>query len=579
MPIRLSTAHYQLNDEHLSVTANLDEAQIEINGKPGLTDPHGMDLRITKIDIGKLARILQMPDLAGEGTLAGKSSASVGDSPRYSLRAHLSVPEATLYDVPIGVLTTDFHYTENQIFLHPIRLVKGESELIADGVARIEGDIPIELKVRAQPLQIADYVRLTGSNHPIEGVATGELVLDGTLLQLDGRGTLQIENGKAWDLALDPLTLPIEIENYIVKIPDFELLTRGQKAILNAQIDPNQDYVIDFQSESMQLAEIALARGMTDFLLDADLVVTAKGQANAADPLADLTFEFSNVTYAGHPLEDVYITGTYINNVLNFEGVGFNDTCQIRGVLESIEGNPYQITVDGVGVELFPFLRIFNAADYLTGTADGNLEIAGMLADLSKFKFQMSLSKTALDVKGRQLINPVPIHVSSADNLWHVQSFVIADKRDGSPFLNAAGTFPTGSGVEASVHADSGTINTLRFTVEADGFPFEGVSYLLGLPPLLSGNVSYKLTGSGTYTAPQLALDWTIPNLTVQTPIGPIAISEAEGSLGYQDGNLTVDSFDLLLLDNPIKVQGDMQIDLDHFQSSRLNLHVFMPQF
>ncbi len=578
VPIRLSTAHYQLNDEHLSVTANLDEAQIEINGNPGLTDPHDMDLRITKIDIGKLARILQMPDLAGEGTLAGKSSTSVGDSPRYSLRAHLSVPEATLYDVPIGVLTTDFHYTENQVFLHLIRLVKGESELIADGIARIEGDIPIELKVRAQPLQIADYVRLTGSDHPIKGVATGELVLDGTLLQLDGRGTLQILNGKAWDLALDPLTLPIEIENYIVKIPDFELLTRGQKAILNAQIDPNQDYVIDFQSESMQLAEIALARGMTDFLLDADLVVTAKGQANAADPTANLTFEFANVTYAGHPLEDVYITGTYRDNALNFEGVGFNDTCQIRGVLESIEDNPYHITVDGVGVDLLPFLRIFNAADYLTGTADGNVKITGMLEELPKFTFQMLLSKTDLDVKGWQLINPDPIRVSFADNLWHVQSLVIADKRDGRPCLNAMGTFPIVSELEGSTHVDSRTTN-ISFSVEADGFPFEGVSYLLGLPPLLSGKVSYKLTGSGTYTAPQLALDWTIPNLTVQTPIGPIAISEAEGSLDYQDGNLTVDSFDLLLLDNPIKVQGDVQIDLDHFQSSRFNLHVSCPNF
>ena len=277
--------------------------------------------------------------------------------------------------------------------------------------------------------------------YPIEGIATGELMLDGTLAQLNGRGALQIENGKAWELALDPLTLPIEIQNYLVKIPEFEVLTRGQKGLLNAQIDPNQDYVIDFQSESMQLAEIALARGMTDFLLDADLVVTAKGQANAADPLVDVTFEFSDVTYAGHPLEDVHITGTYKNNALNFEGVGFNDTCQISGVLESVEGSPYRITVDGMGVVLLPFLRIFDAADYLTGTADGNVKMTGMLEDLSKFTFQMSLSKTDLNVKGRRLINSAPIHVAFADNLWHIQSLVIADKRDGSPFLNAVGHF------------------------------------------------------------------------------------------------------------------------------------------
>ena len=579
VPILPSAARYQLTDEHLSITANFDDAQIEMNGNPGLTGHHDMDLRITKIDIGKLSRILQMPDLAGDGTLTGKSTTGVGNNPLYSLQGLLSVPEATLYDVPIGVLTTDFQYTEDKVFLNSIRLIKGDSRLIADGVARMEGDTPIDLKVRAEPLQIADYVRLAGDDYPIEGIATGELAIDGTLARLNGRGTLQIENGKAWDLSLDPLILPIEIENYVVKIPDFELLTRGQKSILNAQIDPNQDYVIDFQSEPMRLAEIAIARGMTDFLLDADLVVTAKGQANAADPLVNVTFDFSNVTYAGKPLEDVHITGVYSDNALTFEGVGFNDTCQIRGVLESIEGSPYRVVVDGVGVDLLPFLRIFNLADYFIGTADGKVEIEGLLEDLSKFKFQMSLSKAALDVNGRQLTNPTPIGISYRDNLWHIQSLVLADKRDGSPFLNAMGTFPIQSDVADSTQAGSGSNNTFGFTVESDGFPLEGLSYLLGLPPLFSGNVSYRFTGAGTYEAPRLELNWNIPDLVLQTPIGQIPIREAVGGLVYRNGSLNVESFDLLLLDNPIKIQGNLQVDLKSLPSSRLNLHASCPNF
>ena len=102
----------------------------------------------------------------------------LGTNPLYSVQGLLKIPEATLYDVPIGVLTTDFHYTENKVFLNAIRLVKGNSELIADGVARMGGDTPIDLKVRAQPLQIADYVRLAGDDYPIEGIATGEVVLE-----------------------------------------------------------------------------------------------------------------------------------------------------------------------------------------------------------------------------------------------------------------------------------------------------------------------------------------------------------------------------------------------------------------
>lgn len=577
VPIRPSVAQYQLEDDHLSVAANLDDAEIQIRGRAGLTGSHDMDLRIDRIDIDKLSQIMKIPDLGGEGVLTGKSSAGAGNNPEYSLQGFLRVPEATLYDVPIGVLTTDFLYTENQVLLNSIRLVKGDSELIADGIARLTEDTPIELKVRALPLQIADYVRLAGDDYPIEGIATGELVLDGTLTRLHGRGTLQIQSGKAWDLMLDPLVLPIEIENYVVKVPDFEVFTRGQKGILNAQIDPNQDYILDFQSESMQLAEIALARGLTNFLLDADLIVTAKGQANAAAPVVDVTFDFSNVTYAGNPLEDVHITGIYTNNALNFEGVGFNDTCQVEGVLESLEGIPYQIAVDAVGTDLLPFLRIFNLSDYFTGTADGRVEIEGTLDDLSKFKFDMTLSNAALDVKGRKVTNPDPIRVAFMDNLWRVESFVLADSRDATPFLNASGTFPIRSEIGTPVHAEA--ISEFAFTVEADRFPLEGLTRLLGLAPLFSGDINYRLTGSGTYEAPQLELNWNIPDMMLHTPIGQISIREAVGGLAYKDGSLNIKSFNLFLLGNPIKVEGGLQVDFQSFGSSRLNLHTSCPNF
>ena len=591
VPIRVSGAHYMIDDDRLSLTANLDEAQIELNGKLGLASQHDLDLRITSIDVGKLAQILRIPDLAGDGIFTGKSTSEV------LLSAHLNIPEATLFDVPIGVLTADFHYADDRVFLHPVRLIKGESELIIEGVAWPEGDVPVELTARMQPFQIADYVRLAGADYPIEGVATGTLVLDGTLGCLDGRGTLQIVNGKAWDLALDPLTLPLEIEDYVVKISDFELLTRGQRGILTAQINADLDYEIEFQSEPMRLGEIALARRMTDFQLDAELVVKANGKANANDPRVNLSADISSITYAGKPLADVYITGAFMNNALNFEGAGFDDTCQIRGVLESAAGSPYQIAVDGTGVDVLPFLRIFDDAlgDYITGTADGNLDAAGALEDPTQFKLKMSLSRLALGINEQQLINPSPINLNFADNLWQIQSFALADRRDLRPFLNASGAFrvepakgsPSLEGLELSVYRREVSRrrqmdelrNTLDFTVESDGFALEYLADVLALPPVISGTASYKLTGSGRFDNPQLALDWAIPNLSLETPVGPIAVSEAEGQLVYQDGSLTINLFDFLLLGNPVGVQGDVQVAPDNFQSSVLNLQSSISNF
>ncbi|MCZ6678434.1 MAG: translocation/assembly module TamB domain-containing protein [Candidatus Poribacteria bacterium] len=574
VPIRGSVAHYGLSDDRLSITANLDETQIELSGELGLARQTDMDLRITQIDVGKLSRILRIPDLAGEGNLSGKISAEI------PLSGQLDIPEATLFDVPIGLLTADFHYADDRVFLHPVRLSKGSSELLIDGFARLEGDIPVELTVHAQPFQIADYVRLlAGADHPIEGVVTGELMLDGTLGQLDGRGTLRIDNGKAWDLALDPLMLPLEIVDYTVNILDFELLTRGQRGVLTAQINTDLDFEVDFQSEPMQLAELVLARGITDFQLDAELVVRANGKGNAREPRVDVSFDFSDVSYAGKPLRDVYISGTYMNNALYFEGMGFDDTCQIRGVLESATDNPYQIFVRGREVDILPILRIFNEAlgDYLTGTADGTLEIAGTLADTAAVKLQLSLSTLALDVNGQQLINPSSIELCLADNLWHIQSFALADRRDLRPFLSASGFFAAESNDHQSPPTDEQAASSaFDFVVESDGFALERLAEALGLPPVVSGIARYKLTANGTFDDPKLTLDWKIPLLFVQTPTEPIAVNEAAGSLSYKHQHLTVEQAEFQLFGNPVHIHGCIPIIFNQAQVASTDCQLFV---
>ena len=564
IPIRDSEGRCGIKNNQLSLSANLDESQIRVNGMLGLPGQPDLDLNITQIDVGKLSRILRIPDLSGDGALTGKIS------PNPPLSASFSIPDAALYDVPIGVLRADFHYADGRVLLHSVHLAKGESELTLNGVARLEGNIPVDFSVSARPLQIADYVRLAGDDFPVEGIATGELKLDGTLAKLDGRGSLQIAAGKAWGLAFDPLTLPLEIEDYVVKTPKFELLARGQRGVLNTQLTPDGDYEIDFQSGTMRLAELAIAMGITDFKLDADLVVEAAGQANTRDPRVDLSVDFSNVTYAGNPLRDVRLEGIYMGDALHFEGSGFDNTCRIQGVMESVEGTPYKVFVEGRHVNVTPILRLFNEplADNLTGNANGTLEISGTLADVTQFALRMSLPTLVLHANGRQLINPSTVKLGFADDLWHIQSFELADSRDHRPFLRAAGTLGAASfdpnplsptpQSEESVHSRE----QFDFTIESEGFALEHLTDILGLSPMISGLARYKFSGSGTAEDAQFTLDWSLANLSVKTPIEPITISEAGGRLVYKDRNLILEQVNFLWLDNPIEVHGSIPLDL-----------------
>ena len=564
IPIQNSEARCIIENNRLSLMANLDDAQIRLNETLGTAKQHDLDLEITQINAGKLSRILRLPDLSGDGTLTGQIS------PNPPLSASFSIPDAALYDVPIGGLRADFHYADGRIILQPVNLSKGESKLTLTGVARLEGDIPVDFSVSAHPLQIADYVRLAGDDYPIEGIAAGELKLDGTLAQLNGRGSLYVTAGKAWGLALDSLSLPLEIEDYVVKTPNFELLSRGQRGVLNTQITPDGDYEVDFQSDAMRLAELALAMGITDFQLDADMVVKARGQANTRDPRLDLSVDFSNVAYAAKPLRNVNLEGIYMGDKLHFEGFGFDNSCRIQGVMESVEGNPYKVFVEGRRVDVTPFLRIFNdsLADYLTGNANGTLEISGTIADETQTTLNMSLPTLSLYANGKQLINPTTVKLSFADDLWQVESFDLVDIRDHKPFLSAAGTLGTGSfesstlsAIPPSADKDSPR-EQFHFTIESDGFAIEHVADILGLSPMISGSARYKLTGNGNAENPQFTLDWSLANLLIKTPKEPITINEAEGRLVYKDRNLIVDQANFHWLDNPVNVHGNIPFNL-----------------
>jgi hypothetical protein len=598
--LHASAAHWQIEADQLHLSANFDASQIQLDGAFGLASQQDLALKIEQIDVGKLTRIFRVLDVAGDGTLTAKIDHEA------KMTGLFRIPDVSINKVPSGVLTADFLYEAGNLLLQPMRLSKENSEITLNGDVLLEGPMPVKLAVDVQPLYIPDHVKLlSGDDYPIEGVATGALALDGTLEKLDARGRLEIVEGKMWDLALDTLTLPLEIEDYVLKISGFELLSRQQRGILDFQFKMESgDYELAFQSEPMRLAELAIASGVTDFQLDGAVIVQATGQANVSHPWVDLTADFSDVTYAGHPLRDVHIKGVFKEDalkkesVLKFEGVGFDGASQIRGMLWAREESPYKIFVENVELDITPFLPIFYdglettwpALSDVTGTADGMLEIAGTLIDLTRYSLKIHVlkSKLSLHVNGQELINPDPIDFSfeDEDNVWKINSLTLADARaPHTPLIRASGDFAGQRITEPAPNQQGGqtnefpTVNAINFVVESDGFALEHLASILGLPPTVSGEVAYKLIGNGTFDNPIFNLSWSLPNLSIETPEVPIPVSMAKGHIFYKGQNLIVEPFDFLLLGNRVNVQGDVLVDTGALQSSVFNLQSFSPNF
>ena len=547
--IKVSQANWDIKSGFLVATANLDEALIRLDGPLGLADDRDIDLQITKIDVDKLSRIVRIPDLGGEGKLNGKISPS-------DLTAMFEIPKASLFNVPIGILTVQFQYRDEYVYINQGLLVKNNSQLVLKGKAHPIGKVPVDLVLSIEPLQIADYIRLVGHAYPIQGTATGKLILDNTLEHLNGRGVLEIVDAEAWGLKFDSLSLPLEIASYDAIIKDFELSSRSQTGILNAKVTDRLDYEIDFQSEPMRLHELLIARGLGEIELDASMILNAVGRGHTSEPHIDLTCDFIDVSFSRNPLPDVSLVGIFTKEILSFEGFGFDETCRIHGTVRMEKSNPYEIFVKGRNMDATSIFPIINPllGNRFGGVADGRIEMTGKLVDPLTARMKMDLTKFEVSSDTRNLVSPDNeiVKLRYEGDVWYIDSLILASPRDSVPIVSM---------IDSSISP-----RHMEFKVKSNEFEIQNLTDLFPeIPIVFSGLARYSLNvtateAEGNIEDPKYELSCSVPNLEVKTRHGILNVTKAKGQILYENDQLRIPAANFLLFGNQVQMWGTLPI-------------------
>ena len=358
----------------------------------------------------------------------------------------------------------------------------------------------------------------------------------------------------AWGIHLDPLTLPLEIEDYNFTLPNFKITTRGQQVTLNVSVASNSDYDLLLESDApVRFEEIAKAANISDFPFEGEFDVRVVGKLRKPEN-ADFRVEldFSDVTFLNngrgtkHLLGDVHLLGKLIEqknttgepDFFDFHGHGFDGTSQISGYVSMDTGNPYHFTADNKAFAVKPILSILHPAlASVTGTADGSASISGTLEDLAPspeaktaesdkkqiYPYDVNILVTTSQLRyenstehGIEFANPEPIRLHLKDDKWTIDALSLRTSEDKSPFIALTGTFD----------AKSETMNLHAISDEFALPPFENA---LGLPlgMLQTGTARYDLKVTGTSSQPIVRLEWTIPALTLKTEVGDIDATDA----------------------------------------------------
>ena len=620
-----STLSCMIDAGELKVDGNLDETEINITGTFPLAEQDSLDIHISDINFDDLMKIVNSADLGGTGEYTAKLALDG------TLAGSMKIPNASFNDIPIGVLAGNLNYQDGQVFIKNGLLTKNtkndlvtayQSRTTIKGVVDVEGDFPAEFSIVADPVYVQHYPRiLLGAEYPVDGEVRGDLKLDGTLINLDGRADFSVTESVAWGIHLDPLTLPLRIEDYNIDLPNFAITTRGQKVMLNVSVEPNGNYDLLLESDApVRFQALASAANISDFPFAGQFDVRVVGTLKKPESVDfQIELDFSDITFLNsgtgtkHPLGDAILNGKLVElknltgepDRFDFTGNGFNG--QIQGYVSMDPDNSYKFEVESTALEVKPILRILHPAfEAVTGTANGRAEIKGTVAALAPTgenrdseSVTINSSTDTFDkarVDGqKQWIYPydVDIQIDTSqlyygnpnrkpkiaftnakqirlylrDDKWTIDTLSLRTLADKSPFMELTGTYNARGEV-------------MDFEAKSDSFLLAPFGAALGLPAamLKGGSGRYTSTVTGTSKKPEVALDWEIPTLNLKTEVGDIRISDAGGAVVYRDNLMHLEKTALKLLGNPVDIDGEINVSPEDINNSQLNFSVKAPE-
>ena len=595
----------------LKIDGNFDETGIDVTGPFPVGRQDILEIQVSGIDVDDLMKIANSADIGGIGDL----SAQLSDG---TLKGFMEIPKATFNDIPIGTLSGNFRYQEGRVFIENGLMTKNTIEATSGlqtpptqellsrttitGTVEVEGEFPADISVVADPVYVQHYPKLLlGAEYPVEGEIRGELKLDGTLVNLDGAADFSLTEGVAWGIRLDPLQIPLEVEDYSLTIPGFKVTTRGQQVTLNVTVAANGDYDILLENDTpVYLEEIAKAANVSDFPFEGQFDVRVVGKLKKPeDPDFRVELDFSELTFlhtergTKYPLGDVYLLGKLVerknttgeSDIFDFHGHGFEKTSQIQGYISLALENPYRFTAEGEKFDITPILPILHPTlEAVTGTADGNASISGTIADLVApaeniasesqeqqiYPYDVDILVSTAELRyetpaksGIGFTNAEPIRLNLKDDTWTIDTLSLRASEDNVPFLELTGTLDSKNEM-MNLHAAS------------DGFALSSLAEAFGLPHgmLQTGTLRYDLKVTGAPLQPNLQLEWATPTLTLETEMGDIDITDAGGAITYQEETLRFEECAFTIFGNDGHLEGYVDVQPEAVDGSELHLRV-----
>ncbi|MGA2608151.1 MAG: translocation/assembly module TamB domain-containing protein [Terriglobia bacterium] len=429
---------------------------------------------------------------------------------------------------------------------------------------RITKTSPVRISARAQRTPLEGLKAALGIDYPVGGYVSGQVNLSGTASNLQGTGSIRVENGNIAGEAVDSFSTSIRVGESTWDLDTIQMLKDHGSITGKAQIRPlNRSITCQLHGRGFSLAEFKrLALSFPDSALPLQLQGQASFDLQASGTPDNFHFHSTML------VEGISVAGTQVGDLhVQLDGEGEN--LRIRGIVSgpggmfSLGGDaktagdwPLQLQGQYVSLRLDPWARLL-LNNRLGGqvTASGSFKANGSLRDASKFQMQSQIESLEVSFPSLKWRNEHPVELRFASNRLSAQPFRMQGPStnltvDGS--LRLAG--PASLSLTVQGLADATVLSLFDPSLQA------------------SGHSRIKLSMSGSPARPQLNGTVEIQDVSLDYQGLPFRLSNLNGDIQLEGeratvkslrgisggGTLTLDGFVTLALPPRVELRAEL---------------------
>ncbi|HTU40292.1 MAG TPA: translocation/assembly module TamB domain-containing protein [Candidatus Aquilonibacter sp.] len=377
-----------------------------------------------------------------------------------------------------------------------------------------------------QHMSIADLQRSGNLHYPVSGDLSANVVLNGTELNPQGSGKVQVTNALVYEQPVQMLTAQFHAVHGTV-ISSLHVATPAGIADGNLSYTPaSKAYIVRFDAPSMLLQKLQAVQAK-NLRLNGSVTVSASGQGTLDNPRLNASFRLVRVTVQGKSISHIEANLQVANHKadLLLNSKVLDASVQARAQVD-LTGNYYtEASIDTTTVPLGVLLDTFktNVPAGFTGQTELHATLKGPLKDAAQLEAHITIPTLNASYQSLQIGIASPVHAEFANSVLTLQP---AEIRGTDTSLRLQGSIPfSGSSVP---------------NLTADGSLNVGIVKIFSPETRSSGTISFNLHASGSARDPNVNGQIVLHDVAMLYSGAPTGVSNLNGTLDIAKDSIQI---------------------------------------